>query len=54
MIHKKSNNIDVKKINKNILYKYILKNGKVSKHDISIDLNMSMPTILQNIKELLN
>lgn len=52
MIHKKSNNIDVKKINKNILYKYILKNGKVSKHDISIDLNMSMPTILQNIKEL--
>ena len=53
-MYKKSNNIDVKKINKNIIYKYILENKKVSKHDISISLNMSMPTVLQNMKELLD
>ena len=52
MTYKKSNNIDVKRINKNIIYKYILERNKVSKHEIAISLNMSMPTVLQNIKEL--
>lgn len=52
MTYKKSNNIDVKKINKNIIYKYILDKNKVSKHEIAMALNMSMPTVLQNIKEL--
>lgn len=54
MVYKKSNNIDVKKINKNIIYKYILENKKVSKHNISISLNISMPTVWQNLKELLD
>ena len=54
MLYKKSSNIEVKKINKNIIYKYILNKGKVSKHEIAEALNMSMPTVLQNIKELFN
>ncbi|MEI0530968.1 ROK family transcriptional regulator [Brachyspira pilosicoli] len=54
MVYKKSNNIDVKKINKNIIYKYILENKKVSKNNISISLNISMPTVWQNLKELLD
>lgn len=54
MAYKKSNNIDVKKINKNIIYKYILENKKVSKNSISVSLNISMPTVWQNLKELLD
>lgn len=54
MLYKKSNNIEIKKINKNTIYKYILEKEKISKHDIAIGLDMSMPTVLQNIKELLN
>lgn len=53
MLYKKSNNIEVKKINKNIIYKYILEKDKISKLDIALGLNMSMPTVLHNVKELL-
>ena len=52
MIYKKSSNIEVKKINKNTIYKYILNNSRVSKQKIAVSLNMSMPTVLQNLKEL--
>ena len=52
MVYKKSSNIEVKKINKNTIYKYIFNSGKVSKHEISVSLNMSMPTVFQNLKEL--
>lgn len=54
MVYKRSSSIEVKKINKNTIYKYIFDNVKVSKHDIAVKLNMSMPTVLQNIKELSN
>lgn len=43
---------DVKRINRNQVYRYINKNGRVSKTDIASTLRISMPTILSNIKEL--
>lgn len=53
MSYQKSNNIDVKKINKNSIFRYILKNKRLSKQDIVYALNISAPTVLQNTKELL-
>lgn len=45
-------NKHIKKINKNTIFRYILKNKKISKTDIAYALNISLPTVLQNTKEL--
>jgi N-acetylglucosamine repressor len=45
-------NPEVKKINRNQIYRYVNKYEKVSKPDIASTLGISMPTVLQNIKEL--
>ncbi len=44
--------MEVKKINRNQIYRYVNKYEKVSKQDIASELGISMPTVLQNIKEL--
>lgn len=44
--------MEVKNSNKNLIYKYVHRMGRVSKPNIANDLGLSMPTVLQNTKEL--
>lgn len=53
MIKKRASNIEVKKINRNKIFRYVNKYERVSKPDISAQLGISMPTVLQNINELM-
>jgi len=46
-------NLEVKKINRNQIYRYVNKYKRVSKPDIASKLQISMPTVLQNVKELI-
>lgn len=46
-------NIEVKKNNRNRVFRYIRKCGTVSNPDISYELKISLPTVTQNTKELL-
>lgn len=46
-------NIEVKKNNRNRIFRYICQHGTVSNPDIAYDLKMSLPTVTQNTKELL-
>lgn len=46
-------NIEVKKNNRNRIFRYICKCDKVSNPDISYALKMSLPTVTQNTKELI-
>lgn len=50
----KLSNIDVKKQNKIIVYKKLLKLNSVSYKDLANELNMSLPTVTQNVKYLIN
>lgn len=49
----KMTNIEVKKNNRNRIYRYIRKNGTVSNPDIAYALQVSLPTVTQNTKELI-
>lgn len=49
----KMTNIEVKKNNRNHIYRYIRKCGTVSNPDIAYALKVSLPTVTQNTKELL-
>ena len=53
MIKKGANNIEVKKINRNQIFRYVNKHRRVSKPDIAAALQISMPTVLQNVNELI-
>ncbi|MDF2596974.1 MAG: family transcriptional regulator [Clostridia bacterium] len=53
MIKKGASNIEVKKINRNQIFRYINKYRRVSKPDIAAALQISMPTVLQNVNELI-
>lgn len=44
--------ISIKQINRNRIYRYVYNNGKTSKQEIAYKLNMSLPTITQNLKYL--
>lgn len=46
-------NMEVKKNNRNRIFRYICKCDKVSNPDISYELKMSLPTVNQNTKELI-
>lgn len=46
-------NIEVKKNNRNRIFRYICKNGIVSNPDLSYELKMSLPTVTQITKELI-
>ena len=45
-------NIEVKKTNQIRVYRILLKNSKIPRQEIAFALNMSLPTVAQNIKEL--
>ncbi len=47
------NSIEVKKINRNAIYSFLYKRDPISIQEIAYSLNMSLPTVTQNIKELL-
>lgn len=49
---KKANNMDVKRFNKASILRVIAEHDKVSQQDISLHLNISVPTVLQNVREL--
>ena len=46
------NSIEVKKINRNNIYNFLYKHEPISIQEIAYTLNMSLPTVTQNIKEL--
>jgi len=46
------NNIEVKKMNRNSIFMYILKSSVVSKHEIAQSLQLSIPTVSQGLQEL--
>lgn len=52
MPHPKADYCNVKKINRNILFKYLYNREAQSKLDISYALRLSVPTVTQNIREL--
>lgn len=50
---KQATNIEVKKNNRNRIFRYICSHETVSNPDISYELKMSLPTVTQNTKELI-
>ncbi|SDY98077.1 ROK family transcriptional regulator [Tindallia californiensis] len=48
-----SNNIDVKRRNRNQIFRYVNKHQRISKPEISHALHLSIPTVLHMINELL-
>lgn len=46
-------NIEVKKNNRNRIFRYICKHDSISNPDIAYELKMSLPTVTQNTKELI-
>ncbi len=53
MPKKTISNLEVKRINRNQIYRFINRNNRVSKPEISAALRISMPTVLQNVNELI-
>ena len=53
MDKKKITNMEVKKKNRNEVFRYICKHGTVSNPDISYNMQISLPTATQITKELL-
>ena len=52
MASKSVNSIEVKKMNRNTIYKFLYRREPMSIQEISYALKMSLPTVTQNIKEL--
>lgn len=50
---RQSTNIEVKKNNRNYIFRYICRHGVVSNPDISYAVKMSLPTVTQNTRELI-
>jgi predicted NBD/HSP70 family sugar kinase/predicted transcriptional regulator len=46
------NSIEVKKMNRNIIYNFLYKHEPISIQEIAYTLNMSLPTVTQNINDL--
>ncbi len=53
MDKKKITNMEVKKKNRNDVFRYICRNGTVSNPDIAYALKLSLPTATQITKELI-
>lgn len=53
MNKRQTTNIEVKKNNRNRIFRYICKHDTVSNPDISYAVKMSLPTVTQNTKELI-
>ena len=52
-MEQKGSNAETKRLNKIKIAKYIYQHGEASKQEIASELNLSMPTVLQRVKELL-
>lgn len=53
MAKRKATNMEVKKSNRNQIFRYLCKNDNVSNPDIAYALKISVPTVTQNTKELM-
>ncbi|HHY52954.1 MAG TPA: ROK family transcriptional regulator [Clostridiales bacterium] len=53
MSNQNTNRIEIKKINRNRIYKLIYQKGEMSKQSIAYALNISLPTVTQNLRILL-
>ncbi|NGM83642.1 ROK family transcriptional regulator [Paenibacillus sp. 7124] len=51
-MYEKTNNMEVKRINRNRIFRLIYQNEKLSMHEIASCLGMSLPTVGQNLKNL--
>lgn len=51
-MNKNATNIDVKRVNRNNILKYIFRQSSTSRQEIASQMRLSMPTVLQNIREL--
>lgn len=49
---KSKNTMEIKKVNRNMIYKLIYKSEGISKQDIANKLGLSLPTVTQNLKYL--
>ena len=49
----KGSNIELKKVNRNNIYKLICSSERIAKADIAGNLGISFPTVTQNLKELM-
>ncbi|MGI5959289.1 MAG: ROK family transcriptional regulator [Massiliimalia sp.] len=45
--------LEIRRINRRNIFRYIHQKGHTSRQEIALDLHLSMPTVLQNVKELL-
>ena len=53
MAKAKNTNMEVKRKNRNRIYRYVRKCKVVSNPDIAYELKLSLPTVTQNTKELI-
>lgn len=53
MAKRKATNMEVKKSNRNQIFRYLCKNDNISNPDIAYALKISVPTVTQNTKELI-
>lgn len=53
MAEKKFTAIELKKINRNRIYKLIYESQEIARQEIATELSLSLPTVNQNLKELL-
>lgn len=53
MAKRKATNMEVKKSNRNQIFRYLCKNDNVSNPEIAYALKISVPTVTQNTKELI-
>ena len=49
----KATNIEIKKINRNNIYRIVLAKENISKQEIAYQLHISIPTVSQNLNELI-
>lgn len=53
MLEKKATNIELKRINRNNVYRTVLEQRETSKQEIAYQLKLSLPTVTQNLNELM-
>ena len=54
MNKKAATSTDIKQLNKNHVFRYIQNHGNVSRRDIQMDLNLSLPTTTLHVNELID
>ncbi len=52
-LDKKATNIELKKINRNKVYRAVMERKETSKQELAYLLNLSLPTVAQNLNELM-